>query len=567
MNIEKFLDSLTTKRTILIICIVGFLVYSNSFFNNFVWDDKAFIILNPAVHSINIPLQFGKSIFNDGVYYRPLQALYAAVLYSVFSTSVFPYHLLQLLIHLAGTIFLYLIFKRFFDKTYALILSLVFLVHPMQVESASYIAQTASPLFFIFGILALFLTIKGRVKFSFPLIGFLLLLSLLVKESGILFVVLLIFYSFLYKIEERFRILTESTGAIFFYLVLRFWVGQPFFDKSLLYNPIARVTFIQRLFTVPEVAFYYLKTFVFPINLSINQHWVVTSPNFGSFYLPLLVDLLVLGIIILGGIYFSKKSREIFYSYIFFSVWFVLGISFHLQLVPLDMTVADRWFYFSIAGLLGTIGVFLSRSQFGSIIRKIIVPILLVIIVGFGIRTVIRNMDWKDSKTLYKHDIKISDNFELENNMGSELIQDGDYKSAIPYLRRSVQMWPDWDRGWDNLGVAYQLSGNISGAKESYEKAISINPNHVQIIERLSALLVFYYDPEDAKELIITALFKFRQRSMLWYYLSLADYKLGHNKVALQDITNAYQLDPGNNDIKTVLYLLQNNQPIIFKND
>jgi len=86
---------------------------------------------------------------------------------------------------------------------------------------------------------------------------------------------------------------------------------------------------------------------------------------------------------------------------------------------PLDMTVADRWFYFPIIGLLGLIGIFSNRLTHKKIIKNIIISLISVYIVLIATKTIIRNTDWFNEYTLYTHDLKIeSQSFDLENQLG-----------------------------------------------------------------------------------------------------------------------------------------------------
>jgi len=71
-----------------------------------------------------------------------------------------------------------------------------------------------------------------------------------------------------------------------------------------------------------------------------------------------LVSLYFFSIFVTGGLVwlisynFKKELENNFLRIIIF-----LGFIFHAQIFPLDVTVADRWFYFPIVGLLGLIGL------------------------------------------------------------------------------------------------------------------------------------------------------------------------------------------------------------------
>src|SRR3989344_1444714 len=200
--LKKYFFPLTTKNAIQLIIILGIVIFSNALFNNFAWDDYPFIINNPEVHSINISQTFGPNHhFNAGSFYRPIPALYFSILLSLFTTNAFFYHFAQIALHVLNTCLLYLVFQNFFRRSsVSLFLSLVFLGHPIQVESVSFIAASGNPLFFLFGMLALILSFQDTISYKrLLLISILLTLSLLTKEVGLLFIGLIIFYRLLFK--------------------------------------------------------------------------------------------------------------------------------------------------------------------------------------------------------------------------------------------------------------------------------------------------------------------------------------------------------------------------------
>jgi hypothetical protein len=137
----------------LTIIAIGFFVYFNTFFNGFVWDDNSYIIGNVQIHSFNLPLFFGKNLFNTVGQYRPIPVLYFFSLYTMFGNMAFFYHIFSVSLHISNTLLLFWFFKQFFGKKTSLIASLAFLVHPMQVESVSYISAVASLLTVLFGLL------------------------------------------------------------------------------------------------------------------------------------------------------------------------------------------------------------------------------------------------------------------------------------------------------------------------------------------------------------------------------------------------------------------------------
>ncbi|MGH7202907.1 MAG: hypothetical protein ACREHC_00510, partial [Candidatus Levyibacteriota bacterium] len=73
----------TTIKAIHLIVIIGFIVYYNSLFNGFVWEDKSLIVYNSTGHLFNI--FSANNSFNHGGQFRPIAALYSAIAFAFFS--------------------------------------------------------------------------------------------------------------------------------------------------------------------------------------------------------------------------------------------------------------------------------------------------------------------------------------------------------------------------------------------------------------------------------------------------------------------------------------------------
>src|SRR5258708_1624739 len=155
----------TTKKAIIWITIIVIIVWANMLFNGFVQDDITYVIYNPALH---IASSFGNAnLFNGGGQYRPFPALYFATIFNLFTITSFFYHFLQLALHIACSLIVFFIFKKFLTRNISFVLSLIFLVHPINVESVSYIAQTVSPLLFALGSIPLLLVMDKKLNLKY----------------------------------------------------------------------------------------------------------------------------------------------------------------------------------------------------------------------------------------------------------------------------------------------------------------------------------------------------------------------------------------------------------------
>src|SRR3989304_1869994 len=97
--------------SIALICALTILLYSNTFFNGFVYDDYYFIRDNVHIRSLqSIPSFFTTPSAGD--LYRPLRSVLYTVTYSLWGLNPIGYHLNAILLHTAISILVYLIASR-----------------------------------------------------------------------------------------------------------------------------------------------------------------------------------------------------------------------------------------------------------------------------------------------------------------------------------------------------------------------------------------------------------------------------------------------------------------------
>ena len=171
---------------------------------------------------------------NVFIYYRPLSAVYYALLYHVFSNIPFFYHLMQILLHMFVTILIFFFLRVFLTRKLSLILSLFFLVHPINIESVAAIAITQDQLAALFGLSAFLLTIHmNKPNMRKKVIVFIFLLfSILSKESGVLFLLFLLLYMYFFKRKYLKEYIVYGISVIgIYFLSLRFFIGHIYFEK------------------------------------------------------------------------------------------------------------------------------------------------------------------------------------------------------------------------------------------------------------------------------------------------------------------------------------------------
>lgn len=152
-----------------IIVTVGILAYANSFAGRFFLDDYPSIVNNRHIQRL-WPLE--RTLLGGGDM-RPVVALSFAVNYRLGGLNVWGYHAVNLAVHLLAALAMFGVvrrtlqtqrLRRHFESAatpVALAAALIWMVHPLQTQSVSYVVQRSESMMGLFFLLTLYCTIRG----------------------------------------------------------------------------------------------------------------------------------------------------------------------------------------------------------------------------------------------------------------------------------------------------------------------------------------------------------------------------------------------------------------------
>lgn len=559
------MSKISNLYLVTIIVILGFIVFGIGLFGSWAGDDNAQIVENKLIyHFSNFPLFFKGSTFESGgnllsgMFYKPLYVTYFSLILNIFGSHPFPFHLFQLVGHIINSILVFYVLKRFISRSVSFFLVLVFLVHPMQVEAVSYIASSGEVFFVLFGLIALLLVMKKKQTIKTWITIFLCLLaSMLFKESGILFVFIVLLYKWLFKRPQIGILACISSLVVGIYALLRFGVSEVKFSEIPL-SPIMKLSLSERIIMLPSLVSYYFKTFFFPQNLSYFQIWVSSGFGLNSFYIPVFVVVLLSSFILLGGYFLLKKKSRDFKPFCFFVIWMGVGLGIHLQIIPVEMTVAEHWFYFPMIGLLGAIGIYIQRIPW--VYSKGAVCLAIIILSLLSIRSIIRTTNWRSNFVLYSHDITVDpNNYNIETSLGYEYFTQGKLDRAIQLFEQADSHETD-ALNLANLGAAYMMNGDIDKSQEVLNRALE-NREFYGVVENMAVLLTTHKDPKIARDFIRKYIRKYPNNAKLLMLLAICEHRLENKDEALRMATKAYLLSP-TDQTGYVLNQIQQDQPI-----
>ncbi len=474
------------KKVLALFTIVGLIVYAGILHADFVLDDSFAVLDNPAIQSLkNIGFIWQK--FNT----RFIVGLSLAVNYAVGAVNPFGYHLLNVIIHVAASALVFsltrLIFKTpyLMDKPFskkeggriALFSGLIFLLHPLQTESVSYIYQRAVSLATLFYLSALVLYLKSRLQNN-PVFfkGALLttFLGMLTKEmtATIPAAVCILEILFFQNKKQDFR---KMAGRIIpFFLALLIIPAALYFESPYsalnLNSQILTSDFkVTNFLTEINALRTYLGLFIFPVNQNLDHDYPFAGGLLEISTIASLALLMGLGFM---AIFLFKRERIISFCI----AWFFVTTSVEFvtcSLVGRDMLV-EHYLYLPMVGyalFLSFVVVKVLKEN-----RKIN-AILFIIVALLAGATVHRNDIWADTERLIKDTITKSPRKLRPRYMLTEYyVRKGKLDQAEKTAMEAIALDPKNPVSLYNLGMIYEAKGNPGAARKQYEDAIRLDP-------------------------------------------------------------------------------------------
>jgi tetratricopeptide (TPR) repeat protein len=420
------MKSLAANKYILIgaIALITFICFNYTLQNQFTnWDDNYYITKNPNIKGINahnLKNLFFTEGFEKSSNYHPFCLLSLAVNYSIAGLNPTTYYLTNILLHIANTILLFFLFLQLcrrikMDNTMGLLVasigSLWFGIHPMHVESVSWIAERKDVLygfFYIIGLLTYLRYLDKPTAKWYAIMCLLLVCSCLSKGMAVVFPLSLLCIDFLLGREINKKLILEKIP--FFAISLLFGILTFYFQKKsgavsdfgvltiaerVMYASYGFVMYIYKFFN-PS----YLSTFYpYPFRILDMDHPDQPGKLNGIFYAA---PFIVIGLLTLP-LYFAWKKDKGYFRVIGFGMGFLLvNLILVLQFLSVGAAImADRYSYIAYIGL-----IFLIAYILQDIISKkpsFRIPIIVAILIFSGALGAMchqRTSVWHDARSL-----------------------------------------------------------------------------------------------------------------------------------------------------------------------
>jgi hypothetical protein len=507
------------------IVVITLLVYGKTLFFDFTrFDDTIFIVENQPFNNSpgSIAASFQRGLFNpaNDIYYRPLLMVDFVVESRLFGVDPAWYHFTNLLFHMISVWLLFLFLKRLsIPETDALLLALLFAIHPVLSQAVAWIPGRNDMLLMIFllGVLLLcdkYLKKPGPGRFIFQFV--LLLLALFTKETAVIIpVATLALFLFVFRIPwKKLALLSGSwVVAIAFWTLVRSQATLAFSKSGT--SELFRAG-IDRL---PAIVQYLGKIF-FPFNLSVFPMIENITILWG-----ILAVIVLIALVVISRSY--KKPLTWFGLF-----WFLIFLA-PVLIVPksLNDQVFEHRLYIPLAGIL----MILSQTVVCSakLSPRYKTAGFGAVILLFAILSFFRVDSFKDPFTFWEkaagdapnssytkmlYGLKIEDKERQKKilleayalnpaekhigyYLGKIFMEQKDYPKADSFLKNeTIQPYPQYPDTWfTRADIAYKVNQPDS-ALAYLRETLRLDPLHEQANFNLVLLLLKLNRPGEARQ-------------------------------------------------------------------
>ena len=473
-------DHIKWLGCILLALFVAFIpALGNDFVN---WDDFAYIVENPVIQSLswsNI-----KYIFTPDTYvvgnYHPLTVLTYCIEYSLVGLKPFLFHFDNIILHAANTVLIYVIASKLLKNNIAvLVVTALFAVHPMRVESVAWAAERKDVLYTFFFLFAfyfyyLYTKMEKRKMLFYALSLFAFFLSILSKGQAVVLVVVIVALDWF--LDRKFNKNTILEKIPYILLAIIFGIiAVKAQHTSLTTNRLESHTIIERMMFASYGLVMYLYKLLIPIDLSC--FYAYPAKEGGSY--PIMIYLAPpIALALIGLVIYKYRTNKT----IIFCVLFFLGtVVIVLQLLPVgDAIYAERYTYVPFIGLFLLIGYIVGKYvQDNPSKQKLVASVLVIYFIVLTSMSFARSREWKNSVTLWSATIdRYPTTAVAYNNRAVILLGRQSLDSAYSDLNNAVKYKKDYFEAYSNLGNYYNQMKKYDAELEQYDKALSMNSSH-----------------------------------------------------------------------------------------
>jgi tetratricopeptide (TPR) repeat protein len=551
------------RETLLLfmLAVIVVLIYAETLTTPFIFDDIHNIRENPH---IRIPFPSFKNLawagFHSPIATRPVANISFALNYYFNGYNPVGYHLVNILVHLASGCFLFYLVKltlhtpalhaRYAEYGWIpFFTAFIWLVHPLQTQSVTYLVQRMNSMAAMFYVLSLLLYLKfrmsdgGRSKWLY--LGGCILVAVLAlgtKEISATLPGFIILYEWFFFqrlslqwAQKRLLIFVGLLAliALISTIYLEYELSARISDS---YNG-RHFTMMERVLTQFRVVVFYISLLIWPhpARLSLDHDFALsyslTNPMTTLPAMALIIGLIILAIVFAG--------REPLLS--FCILWFFGNLVIESSVIGLELIFEHRNYLPSMMAVLGAVVLvfrFLKPAWKGA-------TALFLVAILFTFWTFQRNKDWVDEITLYQDCVKKAPaKARPYNNLGAALMRANRLTEAVEQLQKALEIKPDFVDAHYNLGYALSRQGKLAEGIDHFRETLRLDPDNFKALNNMGVSLAIQGRYQEAIQYLESALKLSPGDVDVHSNIGIAFYRLGNLAAAEGHLTRALSLNP-----------------------
>ena len=600
-KISRLINNKVHISVIALLVIIAFSKTSNFDFVDI--DDERLIYENPLVTDSSIPYSecFTRYIYN--VHYKPFVYLTWKAEYQLLGKKPGHFHTINWLLHLASSIFVFLIglylFKIIYEQkqivqTSAFALALLFALNPLRLESVAWATERKDVLFmffFLLGWISYFYYLEKERYIYLVITTILYLCTGFSKSMGITLIAVLFLTDFWYKRKFQAKLFVEKIPVILTFILLLYLYGllDMNFETATVLNPaqssldnINNDAAIQALNNTGPFFHWIITTSVrfilwlihilIPVKLSVlyphNDIFIFLGKSI--FVFPIFIVMLFIWSWIK-----RRDNRALLFSLLFFII--TISPALALRNTGVFIFLSDRYTYVASIGIAFLIVYIINQYVTKKMLKNII---YLGIFLFYFVSTVTAVDIWKNSENLFKQALEINpkssilylnlgkyylarnniqkaeeiysqgiekeihESYKLHSNRGGIYLDQGNLDKAIQEYNRCLSVDSNYVSALVNRGLAYTKKQELNNALQDLNKALKLSPSHSEALYNRGML--FLRNKEYNKAITdLEKAVKFKpDDSDLFNFIGLCHSQLNEHEKAVDMFTKAINIDP-----------------------
>jgi tetratricopeptide (TPR) repeat protein len=514
----------------LVLALVVFAAYSNTFDNVFLFDDDLIIKGNTYLKGWDHIWDILTGSTTSGMhivggFYRPLQILLYLLAYHLGENpaclpgnpsactylSTFWFHALNLGLHIANTCFVYRLGTKLgFNAKGVFLAALVWGVHPLHTEAVTYMSSTADTLHTFFCLLGVVVLLPDITPRKIFMVIPLFLLGITSKETTAMFPLLVMVCLFATN-PQRFspRTYFRTWPLWIISLVYVYWRAHAQgFDGPQTYDRFYKMPIFSALKTYSEQPLYRLYTFlatlpeytkllVWPTHLHMERTFSIQEHP-GNWLVATGFLMIVLSLSHIAYSYNIKRWTALSWGLLWFGAAHAPDTGL---LVPMNSLFLEHWMYLPTAGLFLGLGQTLVDLTKGlSKTRVAVCSIALGFALALSIKTYNQNEIWRDPPSFYNNIFANGENSaRARNNLALYYSDQGKYDEAIDQFNKAIEASDIYAETRYNLAILYwQRDRDMDKTIENLERSLQIQPNFYRASKALGDIYNAMNDKEKA---------------------------------------------------------------------